>query len=162
MRIIKKSCTFTPINRAKTDKMEVSIIIPVYNRASVVPTTLQTVLAQTHRPLQVVLVDNDSTDDTRQVLERFREDHDCEDFKVVVTNEAHHTAGAARNRGFEHATGEWVMFFDSDDLMDMDLVASYVKVIERAKEKDRPLDLISARSALVFRFVRSSISLRDI
>lgn len=150
LRIIKKKLYLYPDKPSKTDKMEVSIIIPVYNRASVVPTTLQTVLAQTHRPLQVVLVDNDSTDDTRQVLERFREDHDSEDFKVVVTNEAHHTAGAARNRGFEHATGEWVMFFDSDDLMDMDLVASYVKVIERAKEKDRPLDLISARSTLVF------------
>ena len=38
--------------------MEVSIIIPVYNRANVVPATLQSVVAQTHRPLQVVLVDN--------------------------------------------------------------------------------------------------------
>ena len=130
--------------------MEVTIIIPVYNRASVVPATLQSVVEQTHRPLQVVLVDNDSTDDTLRVLETFKKEHPGEGFEVVITSESHHTAGAARNRGFEHATGEWVMFFDSDDLMEKDLVESYVKVIEKAKKKGRQLDLISAKSTLVF------------
>ena len=130
--------------------MEVTVIIPVYNRASIVRDTLESVVAQTHRPLQVVLVDNDSTDDTLQVLETFRKEHPGEGFNVIITNESHHTAGAARNRGFEHATGEWILFFDSDDLMDEKLVESYVKIIERAKQKERPLDLISARSTLVF------------
>ena len=128
--------------------MEVSIIIPVYNRATVVPATLDSVVAQTYRPLQVVLVDNYSTDDTLQVLENFKKEHPSLD--VVITREEHHTAGAARNRGFELATGEWVLFFDSDDLMDEDLVASYVKIIEKAKKKGRELDLISAKSTLVF------------
>ena len=130
--------------------MEVSIIIPVYNRAAVVPTTLQTVLAQTYRPLQVVLVDNDSTDHSLQVLEQYKQDYDSEDFKVIVTSESHHTAGAARNRGFECATGEWVLFFDSDDLMEQDLVESYVNMITKSQEKGREIDLISAKSTLVF------------
>lgn len=130
--------------------MVVSIIIPVYNRATVIPDTLQSVVAQTYRPLQVVLVDNHSTDDTMRVLENFKKEHPGEGFNVVITCEEHHTAGAARNRGFEHATGEWVLFFDSDDLMDEHLVESYVKVIENAQEKGRPLDLISARSTLIF------------
>lgn len=130
--------------------MEVSIIIPVYNRADVVQATLDSVVAQTYRPLQVVLVDNASTDNTLQVLENFKKEHPGEGFNVVITREEHHTAGAARNRGFEEATGDWVLFFDSDDVMDERLVESYVKIIERAKEKERPLDLISARSILVF------------
>ena len=130
--------------------MEVSIVIPVYNRASVVPATLQSVLAQTHRPLQLVLVDNYSSDDTLHVLEEFKQQYDSEDFSVVVTREEHHTAGAARNHGFEHATGEWVMFFDSDDLMDESLVSSYVSVIMAAQDRDLPLDLVSAMSTLVF------------
>ena len=130
--------------------MEVSVIIPVYNRAAVVGATLDSVLAQTYRPLQVVLVDNYSTDDTLHTLEQFKQDHESEDFKVVVTREEHHTAGAARNRGFEHATGEWVLFFDSDDQMAEGLVASYVRVIEKAAKKGKPLDLISVRSTLVF------------
>ncbi len=130
--------------------MEVSIIIPVYNRATVVPATLQSVVVQTYRPLQVVLVDNHSTDDTMRVLENFKKEHPGEGFNVVITSEEHHTAGAARNQGFEHATGEWIMFFDSDDLMDENLVESYVKVIQKSQEKGKPLDLISARSKLIF------------
>ena len=130
--------------------MEVTVIIPVYNRAAIVRTTLDSVVAQTHRPLQLVLVDNDSTDDTRQVLETFKREHPGEGFEVDITSESHHTAGAARNRGFELARGEWVLFFDSDDVMDPELVESYVKVIERAQQRGKPLDLISARSTLVF------------
>ena len=130
--------------------MQVSIIIPVYNRANVVGATLDSVLAQTHRPLEVVLVDNQSTDSSLQVLERFKLDHEAEDFKVIVTQEGHHTAGAARNRGAECATSEWLLFFDSDDLMGEELVASYVKIIEKAQQKNQALDLISARSTLVF------------
>lgn len=130
--------------------MQVSIIIPVYNRAAVVPATLDSVLAQTHRPLQVVLVDNYSTDDTLRVLEDFKRDNSSEDFSVVVCREPHHTAGAARNTGFAAATGEWVLFFDSDDIMEPDLVASYVKVIDKAASQGRAVDLVSARSTLVF------------
>lgn len=130
--------------------MEVSIIIPVHNRAAIVRDTLESVVAQTHRPLQVVLVDNDSTDDTLQVLETFKKEHPGDGFNVVITNESHHTAGAARNRGFEHATGEWVLFFDSDDVMKPDLVESYVRKIENAAAKGKELDLISVRSTLVF------------
>ena len=129
---------------------QVSIIIPVYNRASVVGDTLNSVVAQTYRPLQVILVDNYSTDDTLQVLETFKKEHPGEGFDVVVTREEHHTAGAARNHGFEQATGDWILFFDSDDLMDEKLVESYVKIIEKARKKGRQLDLISAKSTLVF------------
>lgn len=146
MRIIKISSTFSP----KIEFMEVSIIIPVYNRASVVISTLQSVLAQTHRPLQLILVDNNSTDNTLRVLEYFKRYHERDDFKVEVCQEMHRTAGAARNQGFELATGEWVMFFDSDDIMEQSLVARYVNEVEKAKAKGRELDLISTRSTLVF------------
>lgn len=129
---------------------QVSIIIPVYNRASVVGDTLNSVVAQTYRPLQVILVDNYSTDDTLQVLETFKKEHPGEGFDVVVTREEHHTAGAARNHGFEQATGDWILFFDSDDLMDEKLVEAYVKIIEKARKKGHQLDLISAKSTLVF------------
>ena len=130
--------------------MEISIIIPVYNRAAIVGATLDSVVAQTHRPLQVILVDNYSTDDTLKVLETFKKEHPGEGFNVEIVREEHHTACAARNRGFEKATGDWVLFFDSDDLMDSGLVASYVKLIERAQNKGKALDLISAKSTLVF------------
>ncbi len=106
--------------------VELSIVIPVYNRAQVVQRTLASVLAQTYRPLQVVLVDNCSTDNTLQVLNDFRARHAASDLEVVVVQEEHHTAGAARNRGFAEATGRWVMFFDSDDEMAPTLAEQYM------------------------------------
>jgi len=128
--------------------MQVSIVIPVYNRADIVPATLSSVAAQSYRPLQVVLVDNCSTDGTLAVLEQFKQDHHDEEagFTVIVTQESHHTAGAARNAGFRLATGEWVLFFDSDDLMDNELVSSYVKTANR--HADKGVNLISTRSTL--------------
>ncbi len=123
--------------------MLVSIVIPVYNRAQVVQRTLQSVLKQTHRPLQVILVDNCSTDNTLDVLNDFKAEHNAEDFSVEVVQEAHHTASAARNRGLEEAQGEWLVFFDSDDEMLPDLVTKYVEKIEQNPEKE--VDMIGIR-----------------
>ena len=124
-----------------------TIIIPVYNREALVQRTLDSVLAQTHRPLQLVLVDNCSTDGTLQVLHQFADRHDEPDFRVTVVQEQRHTAGAARNRGFNLARAEWVMFFDSDDEMAPGLVEAYASQVRQC---DGQLDLVSARSVLVF------------
>lgn len=124
-----------------------TIIIPVYNRAAVVQRTLDTVLSQTYRPLQLVLVDNCSSDNSLQVLQQFARQHHAPDFQVQVAQEPHHTAGAARNRGFELARGEWVMFFDSDDEMAPGLVEAYARHV---RDRVEEVDMVSVRSMLVF------------
>ena len=113
----------------------VSIVIPVYNRANLVPRTLKTVVEQTYRPLQLVLVDNFSTDDSLVVLNQFKIDNNAPDFEVIVTQEKQHTASAARNRGMQFATGEYLMFFDSDDLMERRLVQKYVDAFESSPQR---------------------------
>ena len=125
----------------------ISIIIPVYNRAHIVERTLGSVLAQSHRPLQVVLVDNDSSDDSLAVLQGFAQENNTDDFQVKVVTESHHTAGAARNRGAKEATGEWLMFFDSDDEMHPALVADYLAAIEQA---GGDVDIVSTGATLRF------------
>ena len=127
--------------------MLVSVIIPVFNRAAVVGRTLDSVLHQTHRPLQLVLVDNDSTDGSRDVLDRFAATHDGKDgITVTVDRAPHHMAGSPRNRGFELAQGEWVLFFDSDDVMDSRLVERYVSTIGKHGGE---LDIVSTRATRV-------------
>ncbi|MDO4512026.1 MAG: glycosyltransferase family A protein [Bacteroidales bacterium] len=116
--------------------MQFSIIIPVFNRAEKVKPTLDSVLAQTHRPLQVVLVDNFSTDASLQVLQDFAAAHASADFEVKVVQEAERNAPAARNRGYREATGEWVLFFDSDDTMRPTLVEEYRHAIEQHESLD--------------------------
>ena len=109
-------------------KSRIDIIVPVYNRAKIVQPTLQAIAAQSFKDYRLVLVDNNSTDDTLQVLETFRQEH-C-DIDVTIVQCATPGAAAARNAGFRASDSEWVMFFDSDDLMDSDLVESYMQRID--------------------------------
>lgn len=122
-----------------------SVIIPVYNRAELVKPTLHSVLAQTHRPIQLVLVDNCSTDGTLQVLQEFAERHSDPDFEVEVVQERRHTASAARNRGFHAVRGEWVLFFDSDDTMRPTLVEAYCQAVAG---RDGALDVVVTKACL--------------
>ena len=121
----------------------VSVIIPVYNRAHIVGRTLQSVLEQTYRPWQLILVDTCSDDDSLRVLEQFRDDHQTPDFQVELLQEEHRTAGAARNRGLCAATGSWLLFFDSDDVMQPQLVQQYMEIVH----KDNPAPHIVATKA---------------
>lgn len=125
---------------------KVSIIIPVYNRADVVVRTLESVVSQSYRPIELLLVDNGSTDDTRVVLEQFKIDHSSDDFTVLVLDEPCRTAGAARNTGFDRSTGEWVMFFDSDDIMRPRLVERHMQLVE---QNDGLLDITVVRRRFV-------------
>lgn len=106
-----------------------SVIIPVRNRASVVGRTLQSVAVQTVPPDELILVDNGSTDGTAGVLRSFAESHPS--LHVAVVSEPQSGACAARNRGLAMARGEWVAFFDSDDVMHPTLLESYRRCIGR-------------------------------
>lgn len=96
---------------------ELTIVIPVYNRAGIVGRTLDSVRHQTLRPLRVVLVDNNSTDETLHVLQAWKEHVEGPGFEVTVVSEPKPGAAAARNRGLREVATPFTMFFDSDDIM---------------------------------------------
>jgi len=98
-------------------KAQISIIIPVHNRAEVVKITLDSVVNQLLRPLDVILVDNNSTDNTLDVLSEWKRQVATDDFRVTVLNEDTPGAPAARNRGLKEVKTPYIMFFDSDDIM---------------------------------------------
>lgn len=89
----------------------ISIIIPVYNDSTGVQDTLDSILNKTHLQPEILVVDNRSTDDTRLVVKRYAEKHDC----IRVLHE-HNIQGsyAARNTGIEHASGDVLVFLDAD------------------------------------------------
>jgi len=87
----------------------VSVIIGVYNRPELIIETLDSVLAQTHPEIEVIVIDDGSTDATPAVLERFAG-------RIAVHREEHRGLPAALNHGLRLATGEFVVFLDSDDL----------------------------------------------
>lgn len=91
----------------------VSVIIPTFNRAALIGETLECMLRQTLEPHEIIVVDDGSDDDTARVVRLFGAR-----IKFIEQNNA--GPGAARNTGLAVATGEFVQFFDSDDLCTLD------------------------------------------
>ncbi len=89
----------------------VSVITPVYNREDVLAECLDSILNQTHKNLEVLLIDDGSTDKTLGICGEYAE-KDC---RVRLIKANHSGASAARNLGLEKARGEWIFFLDSDD-----------------------------------------------
>lgn len=89
---------------------EVSVIIPTYNRASLVVEAVASVLAQTYRDFEVIVVDDASRDDTLERLDQFFPQI------ILVRNKIRRGVSGARNLGVRVARGEWLAFLDSDDL----------------------------------------------
>ncbi len=91
----------------------ISLVIPVYNRANIVGRTLASIDQQTLQPDKVVLVDNNSSDSSLKVITQWAESRN----HAVVVGEMTPGAAAARNRGLREVGSDYVMFFDSDDIM---------------------------------------------
>ncbi len=101
----------------------VTIIVPVFNRADIVTRTLDSVAAQSYRPLRLIIVDNNSTDDTPAVVHDWAARNANRLLTIDVLNETLAGSAAARNAGLKQVRTEWTMFFDSDDTMDPEHVA---------------------------------------
>jgi glycosyltransferase involved in cell wall biosynthesis len=95
-----------------------SIIIPTHNRANLLRECLDSVAAQTYRPLEIIVADDGSTDDTESVVTSFRNQiRRLPDLAVVHLRLPHGGAPTARNAGLASATGEFIQYVDSDDLL---------------------------------------------
>ncbi|HET8947009.1 MAG TPA: glycosyltransferase [Candidatus Polarisedimenticolia bacterium] len=101
-----------------------SVVIPAYNAGQLVTTAIQSALAQTHRDLEVVVVDDGSTDDT---LARVRSFGD----PVRVLSVPHGGVPRARNHGMRAAAGRFIVFLDADDVLEATLVAQAVELLDR-------------------------------
>lgn len=89
-----------------------SIIIPTYNRASLIGDTLQSILSQTFTQFEVLVIDDGSKDDTAHVMAVWAE----KDARIKYLQKENGERGAARNYGIERAQGQYITFIDSDDI----------------------------------------------
>lgn len=87
----------------------VSVIIPTYNRCSLAKEAIDSVLAQTFRPFELIVVDDGSTDDTPEMLKSYGK-------ALQIIRQSNLGVGAARNRGIALSTGRYIALLDSDDL----------------------------------------------
>jgi len=100
----------------------VSVIIPTYNRATLLRRAINSVLAQTYRPIEIIVVDDGSTDDTSALLLAYGN-------QIRVFKQPNQGVSSARNLGLQQAHGEYIAFLDSDDLWGRDKVEEQVSTL---------------------------------
>ena len=94
----------------------VSVIIPTYNRSSLLKEAVLSVVNQTYRPIECIVVDDGSTDDTDETLKELRRLND-DQFNLIYIKQKNSGAQVARNTGTAAAQGEYIQYLDSDDLL---------------------------------------------
>lgn len=104
----------------------VSVVIPCFNQAHFLPEAIESALAQTHSPLEVIVVDDGSEDNTAAVAARFD--------AVRCLRQRNEGAPSARNHGMRKSKGEFVLFLDSDDRLLTQAVAAGVRALGEAPE----------------------------
>jgi len=108
----------------------ISVVIPTWNSAGYLPATLDSVLGQTWPHVEIVIVDDGSTDDTESVLAPYR------DRVLYVRQDNWGGPSRPRNTAISHASGDYIAFFDSDDLMDPEKLAAAATVLQAHPEVD--------------------------
>lgn len=105
----------------------VSLIVPVYNAAPYLSDLFESLLGQTHSNLQIICVNDGSTDDSLAILQSYAE----QDGRVLVVDKPNSGAADTRNCGLEYVKGEYLCFIDSDDFIERDAIEKLVAIAER-------------------------------
>jgi glycosyltransferase involved in cell wall biosynthesis len=110
--------------------MKVSVILPTYDRATLLSTAIESVLGQSFRELELVVVDDGSADDTEALVRRYQD----ADARVRYLRQVHRGISAAMNTGIRAASGELIARIDSDDRWLPDLLETEVAILEARPE----------------------------
>lgn len=102
----------------------VSVVVPVYNQERYVGKCLRSIIRQTHTRLEIIVVDDGSTDNSLKKVQRYA---DC-DKRISVLSQVNGGVALARKNGYLRATGNWIVFVDSDDYLPADSIESLLSV----------------------------------
>lgn len=106
---------------------KVSVIIPVYNAENYLAECLDSVISQTFQDIEIICIDDASTDHSMDILQEFAR----KDARItILQNDRNQRQAYARNRGMDKASGEYILFVDSDDFINKDLIAKALAVAD--------------------------------
>ena len=114
-------------------KTKVSVIVPVYDVELYLEECLDSIINQTFKEIEIILVNDGSTDRSHEIMELYA----SKDVRISILNQPNRGASIARNTGIEHSTGEYFLFVDSDDK----IVPDTIEVLYR-KSKETGTDLV--------------------
>ena len=103
----------------------ISVVIPVYNVAPYLREALDSVIQQTYHQLEIIVVDDGSTDGSEIICEEYRSDS-----RIQIIHQENRGLSSARNAGLDRATGEYIAFLDSDDAFHPDFIRLMLEAIE--------------------------------
>ena len=109
---------------------KISIIVTAFNQEKNLEKCLNSIIKQSYRNLEIILIDDGSTDNTRLICFNFSK---CDE-RIKFISQRNGGLSAARNQGLKHATGEYITFIDSDDYVDQNLIYNYVKFLKEYGE----------------------------
>lgn len=98
--------------------VDVSVIVPVYNKEQFLQECLDSLLSQTHREIEIICVNDGSTDGSLEILQGYAE----RDSRIVVIDQENKGAGNARNAGIKKAVGRYLQFLDADDFFESEMI----------------------------------------
>lgn len=110
----------------------ISIIIPCYNAEKTIKRCLESVISQTYKNIEIVIINDGSTDKTDSIIKKYINDN-----RIKYYNRSNHGIGKTRNFGIKEATGEYITFLDSDDYLPNDAIDNLYKLAQKNK-----LDLV--------------------
>lgn len=111
---------------------KVSIIIPIYNVEEYLSRSLDSVLSQTYENIEIICINDGSTDNSLSILEQYKK---LDDRIIIYNNTEHKTAADTRNFGIDVSTGEYIMFVDGDDYIASNYVESMVRYITESNSE---------------------------
>ena len=103
-----------------------SIVVPAYNSSGVIEETIGSLLSQSFHDYEIIIVDDGSADNTQEVLSKYAE-------KLQILHQANQGPEVARNLGIQHAKGEYIVSFDSDDILYPHALRVYYETIQYFK-----------------------------
>ena len=117
--------------------MEISVIIPMYNAGKTIVRALesvrnQTYKAQSYEPLEIIVINDGSTDRSLQVVNRYMQEHP--EMDITIIDKPNGGVSSARNAGFRQATGQWLALLDSDDQWLPNKMEVQMKILEEHPE----------------------------
>lgn len=104
----------------------VSIIVPIYNASKYLHKTIECIIKQSYQNIEIILLNDGSTDDSLDICNSYKE----KDSRIIVVDKANSGQSDTRNKGIELATGTYLYFADSDDVLDLKLIETAVHGIQ--------------------------------
>ncbi len=114
----------------------VSVIIPTFNREDLIKQSILSVNQQSYRPIECIIVDDGSSDNTLVLIDQMQRELNSETFKILLIEQPNSGAPSARNNGIKNASGEYFQFLDSDDILYTNKIGSHVASMNADKGID--------------------------